>query len=138
MRRRSSGLRQADEPEVNLTPLIDIVFVILIVFIVIAPLLQVEQVQLAAALSSSQSVHSAQASSMISVYVKQDNTVWLGEERMEEADFLPRLVRARQEQPQAIPQLVQDRRSHFGTYQQVKNAMERAGFSELELVLQPE
>ena len=52
--RRRVKVRHHEEPEVNLTPLIDIVFVILIVFIVIAPLLQIEQVQLADASSTNE------------------------------------------------------------------------------------
>ena len=36
-----------DESIVNLTPLIDVVFVVLIMFIVVAPLLEMEQVELA-------------------------------------------------------------------------------------------
>jgi biopolymer transport protein ExbD len=35
------------------------------------------------------------------------------------------------------PQLFQDKRAAFGTYQQVKNAAEMAGFSELEVILKP-
>jgi len=136
--RRRVKIRHHEDPEVNLTPLIDIVFVILIVFIVIAPLLQVEQVQLANASTSSEAVRSAQTSSLISVYVKQDDSVWMGDRRIELQQLLPVLVQARQQHPQVIPQLVQDRQSHFGIYQEVKNTMERAGFSELELVLQPE
>jgi biopolymer transport protein ExbD len=36
-----------------------------------------------------------------------------------------------------IPQLFQDKRACFGTYQQVKNAVENAGFNELEVILKP-
>ena len=136
--RRRVKVRHHEEPEVNLTPLIDIVFVILIVFIVIAPLLQIEQVQLADASSTNEAVRSAQTSSLISVAVRQDDSVWLGDRRVELKQLLPVLVQARQQHPQSVPQLVQDRHSHFGIYQEVKNTIERAGFSELELVLQPE
>jgi len=34
------------EPTINITPLIDVVFVILIAFIIVAPLLEKEQVEL--------------------------------------------------------------------------------------------
>lgn len=45
-RKKSSAL---EEPAVNLTPLIDVVFVILIGFIIIAPLLEIDRIDLAEA-----------------------------------------------------------------------------------------
>ena len=41
---KQSDSRAIEEPTVNLTPLIDVVFVILIMFIVVAPLLELELV----------------------------------------------------------------------------------------------
>jgi len=64
------------EPTLNLTPLIDVVFVILIMFIVIAPLLELDRVQLAeghAAMTPGTS--SVQEGSPITIHVRQDNTL---------------------------------------------------------------
>jgi biopolymer transport protein ExbD len=38
---------ESDEPLINLTPLIDVVFVVLIIFILIAPMLEIDRVKLA-------------------------------------------------------------------------------------------
>ncbi|MEI8125918.1 MAG: biopolymer transporter ExbD, partial [Parachlamydiaceae bacterium] len=57
MSRRSFRLSNSapmENPEVNLTPLIDVVFVILIAFIVLAPLLELDRVELADASTSLQ------------------------------------------------------------------------------------
>ncbi|TXI42371.1 MAG: biopolymer transporter ExbD [Nitrosomonas sp.] len=126
------------EPAINLTPLIDVVFVILIVFLVAAPLLELEQVDIASApphqVGSAQSV---QASSPVTVYVHRDDTVWFDGQQRDMQELIVALREAHQRHPLTAPQLVQDRRSQLGTYQQVKNAFESAGYHELELILRP-
>ena len=37
--------------------------------------------------------------------------------------------------PDAKPHLFQDRKAHFGIYQEVKNAVEASGYREMEVVL---
>jgi biopolymer transport protein ExbD len=126
------------EPTINLTPLIDVVFVILIVFLVAAPLLELEQVALAQAPpQSSGKTHSPQAKSAVTVYVKQDDTVWFQDKQRDMKELELALREAKQAHPEAIPHLVEDKRSQFGTYQAVKNAFEAAGYHEIELILRP-
>ncbi len=126
------------EPTINLTPLIDVVFVILIVFLVAAPLLELEQISIAqAAPHSAETIKSVQAKSAITVYVRQDDTVWFEDQRRELATLGTILAEARQRYPNTVPQLIQDQKSHFGVYQSVKNAFEVAGFGEVELILRP-
>lgn len=135
---KASFGRHIEEPTVNLTPLIDVVFVILIMFIVIAPLLELDKVELADAAASSQDGATAvQESSPISIHVRKDNTI-LFNKQIVTADQLALLLKeAKVRYPQAKPQLYHDRSAHFGTYQSVKNAAEIAGFAQLDVVLKP-
>lgn len=118
----------------NLTPLIDVVFVVLIMFIVVAPILQLDRVQLAHGPSQKLSVRE---SSPIAIHVKEDNTIWINRREVDPAYLDKVLCEARQSHPSATPQLFHDWRAQFGSYQKVKNAAEAAGFEELELVLDP-
>ncbi len=129
---------QDEEPVINLTPLIDVVFVILIMFIVVAPLLDYENVELAEASSSefSQS-KSVAATSPISIHVKADNTIHVNGVCVGCDALTARLRQLREEYPQANPQLFQDKRAQFGSYQKVKNAVEAAGYASLDLILSP-
>lgn len=130
--------RSVEEPLINLTPLIDVVFVILIAFIVIAPLLELDRIDLADAPSSSANKEvSAQETSPIAMHVRQDNTVTLNGVVVPIDQLAERLKEAKRQHPLARPQLFHDRRAHFGTYQSVKNAAEAAGFQQMDIILQP-
>lgn len=129
---------QIEEPPVNLTPLIDVVFVILIMFILVAPLLELERVELADAPRIHQeSSVSVQETSPIALHVNRDNSILFNSQTVS-LQQLPALLRqARKKYPQAKPQLFHDRRAYFGTYQSVKNAVEEAGFAQMDIILKP-
>jgi biopolymer transport protein ExbD len=127
-----------EEPAVNLTPLIDVVFVILIGFIIIAPLLEVDKVELAEAPHNGprQSL-SVQETSPISIHVRQDNSILIKGTAVAPQDLEEKLQILKKQYPQAVPQLFHDKKAHFGTYQTVKNALEASGFEQLDIVLNP-
>lgn len=137
MARRFSRQEAFEEPTVNLTPLIDVVFVILIMFIVVAPLMELDHVELAEASAKTEDVSAVTDASPITIYVRKDNTVWMGEEKVHVEQLLFRLKQAKIEFPKARPQLFHDKSAYFGTYQSVKNAVEMAGFKEMDIVLKP-
>lgn len=129
---------EIEEPTINLTPLIDVVFVILIMFILIAPLLELDKVELAEAphlqLSQGQSV---QETSPIAIHVHKDNTVWFNNQTVSMNQLTEQLRQAKIRYPKVVPQVFHDKNAHFGTYQSVKNALEEAGFSQMEIILKP-
>lgn len=129
---------QVEEPTVNLTPLIDVVFVILIMFIVIAPLLELDRVELARAPANPlETTVSAQEASPIAVHVRSDNTIWLNHTQVALDNLTEELKMAKMRHPGVNPQLFHDRQAQFGTYQSVKNAAEEAGFQQMEIILKP-
>lgn len=127
-----------EEPTVNLTPLIDVVFVILIGFIVIAPLLEIDKVELANAPHGGphQGV-SVQETSPVSIHVRQDNSILIKGALVSQEDLEDKLMIMKNQYPQAVPQLFHDKKAHFGTYQTVKNALESVGYEQLDIVLNP-
>jgi len=136
--KKTVSRRQFDEPTINLTPLIDVVFVVLIMFILIAPLLDLDRIELAEAsnerTTSNFEVHEK---SPVSIHVHRDNTIWLNEAKVN-SNELPRLLKElKLKYPEAKLQLYQDKRGEFGTYQTVKNAAEQAGFQNMDIVLKP-
>lgn len=127
----------ADEGMVNLTPLIDVVFVVLIMFILVAPLVDVDRIVLAEAPQKQESIGAVEPSASIVIHVYADNTVHLNHKQVLLHDLKTQLLEVKRLHPGSIPTLYQDSASPFGTYQKVKNALEAAGFDQLDLVLQP-
>ena len=124
------------EAEMNLTPLIDVLFVVLIIFILIAPMLELDRVELANAAPTKEG-SMAPESSAIAIHVKQDNTIWYAG-RIVTPEQLTQILRdGRKMAGNRIPQLFQDKRAAFGTYQNVKNAVEIAGYDQLDVILKP-
>jgi biopolymer transport protein ExbD len=134
--RKKTSLQEA---EINLTPLIDVCFVVLIMFIVIAPLLEMERVELAAGPPlDAESVLAVQEKSPITIHVYSDNSFAVNKQRVTLAQLKQVLAYAQQKNPNARPQVFHDRNAKFGTYQVVKNAVEMAGFKEMDVILKPE
>lgn len=136
MSRLSKG-REIEEPAINLTPLIDVVFVILIMFILVAPILELDRVDLANAGLSSDQTTEVHETSPIAIHVSKNNGIAFNNKRVSIAQLSPLLKEARKKYPRAKPQLFHDRQAHFGTYQEVKNAVEAAGFSTMDIILKP-
>jgi biopolymer transport protein ExbD len=136
--RRHCSLNEPEEPTINLTPLIDVVFVILIMFILVAPLLELDRIELAAAAAkNSATTISPQENGPLSIHVLKDNTIMYNKAKVSLSE-LPRQLRAAKTQhPQARPQVFHDKQAHFGTYQAIKNAVEEAGFEQMDVILKP-
>ena len=127
-----------EESQINLTPLIDVVFVVLIMFILIAPILELDRINLASAAAHlEKTLPSVSENSAIAVHVRADNSIWFENRRITEEQLVNVLRQAKIAHPNKIPQLYHDKKATFGTYQQVKNAFELAGFQELDVILQP-
>lgn len=135
---RSSKEPLSEDIHINLTPLIDVVFVVLIMFILIAPMLELDRVQLAtAAHRDTKEMTVVQENSPLAIHVREDNTIWFHNKVVSEKELIQLLKDAKRTYPQKIPQLFHDKKAYFGTYQTVKNAVEIAGFEQLDVILQP-
>jgi biopolymer transport protein ExbD len=137
MRRKRTIPAEHEEATINLTPLIDVVFVVLIIFILIAPMLELDRVELASAAPTANKQSASAENSSLSIHVHSDNTIWF-HGKCVTADQLTNLLKqARKQGNHRIPQLFQDKKACFGTYQNVKNAIEMAGFEQVDVILKP-
>ncbi len=133
--RRLTPLSATEGSAIDLTPLIDVVFVVLIMFILAAPMLELDKVKLAQAPSREQADTTSMSS--LSIHVHDDNTVWINKRAIDSQNLGAILKAIHQKDPKLRPQLFHDQKAFFGTYQMVKNAVEEAGFEELDVVLAP-
>lgn len=139
MRRRKNSGHSEEEASINLTPLIDVVFVVLIMFIIIAPMLELDRIQLASAgQKEDKEMAVVQETSPIAIRVREDNSIWFNAKLVSKEQLFLLLKQAKKNYPHKTPQLFHDKKAQFGTYQSVKNAVESAGFEELDIILQPD
>jgi biopolymer transport protein ExbD len=139
MRKRHLQLPEEDlpdEPLVNLTPLIDVVFVVLISFMLIAPLLDIDSIALAPSGPASKK-ESPAANSPLAISIRMDNSVWFQGQKMNLETLEKHLLLEKKRRPTETPQVIPDARSHFETYAQVKNVLEACGFEQMDIVLRP-
>lgn len=123
-------------PELNLTPLIDVVFVVLICFILIAPLLEIEQIELATSGSTTRP-YSAQNTALLRVHIRADNSIAVNDCAIAQRNLIKVLETWRPRLMGQAPQVFCDRRAHFGTYQVLKSALEKSGFPSVDLIVTP-
>lgn len=127
-----------EDANINLTPLIDVVFVVLIMFILVAPLVEIDRIQLAHATSENNAgMISFQENNELKIHVYKDNTIWLNGTSLTLDELKKELSQLHYVNPTASPQIFHDREAFFGTYQSVKNIAQEVGFESLDVILQP-
>lgn len=138
MKRQKRFGASHEEIQINLTPLIDVVFVVLIMFIIIAPMLELDRIQLASA-SQKENREPAPISenNPVAIRVFANNAISFNNQIVQEKQLIEMLKQAKKLYPQVIPQLFHDKSASFGTYQIVKSSVETAGFEQLDIILEP-
>lgn len=137
MRRRvfHGTFEHEGEELINLTPLIDVLFVVLIMFILIAPLLDLDRIQLAEKGAQSEEMVTVSTNRTLKIFVHEDQTIWLGKHLLTLDALAATLIELKKVHPNEIPELYCDEKASFGTYQKIKNAIEAAGFEQLDVIL---
>lgn len=138
MRKRFRSLpddEAMEEPVINLTPLIDVVFVVLIAFMLIAPVLDIDSVDLAQSGGGEEKKELQQGP--LSIIVHADNSIWIQGTKVSLSQLEAHLRLEKKRHPDAAPQLIHDRQAQFGTYQSVKNTLEAIGFTQMDVILKP-
>jgi len=127
-----------EESLINLTPLIDVVFVVLIMFIIVAPLLELDHVELASHhVQENKKMATAQEGDHLIIHVHRDNTILLNSKKVDARQLAELLRKAHAQMPGRTPQIFHDKKAYFETYQAVKDAVEEAGFREMDVILKP-
>ena len=139
MRRRRFILddEPIEEPLVNLTPLIDVVFVVLISFMLIAPVLEIDSIHLAVGQTDKKTEALPAETTPLSIQVRADNTIWMKGRMLSLQELEQSLLIDKKMHPGKTPQIIHDKNASFGTYQSIKNIMEKCGFEQMDVVLKP-
>lgn len=136
MKKRPMRTREDESQIVNLTPLIDVVFVVLIMFIMIAPLMELEQVQLVEGSKEVERESFRQDQNKTwTIHVKKDNTIWINKQAVDKERFREVLAEIYSRFPDKAPIVFHDKEAAFGTYQFVKDSLAATGYTQMDLIL---
>lgn len=117
--------------EINVTPLVDVMLVLLIVFMVAAPLMMVG-VPLKLPKSTAETV-SPQADPLV-LSIDKDGNLFILKEPVEEANLIDRLRVLRGDKPDKVIYVRGDKALDYGRVMQVMGWVGEAGFSRISLV----
>ncbi|WBY16407.1 biopolymer transporter ExbD [Erythrobacteraceae bacterium WH01K] len=129
--RRGRGSRRAPMAEINVTPFVDVMLVLLIIFMVTAPLLTAG---VPVDLPESRANALPQESEQVTVSILQDGTIYLGEQPLVPGSFAQELeaLGAVGDRPEVT--LRADRTLDYGLVMGVMGELNRAGFNSISLV----
>jgi biopolymer transport protein ExbD/biopolymer transport protein TolR len=129
----NGGRTQTSLADINMTPLIDVVLVLLLIFMLTAPVLQSG---IDVAVPKTRSVNQVTEERQV-VTINKDQQVFL-QDKIVNIHELPTLLRAGSANPsKKIIYLRADERVPFGAFASVMDAVKQAGITNISIVTQP-
>ena len=129
----SNGRTQSSLAEINITPLVDVVLVLLVIFMLAAPVLQSG---IEVAVPKTRTVKEISEQRMV-VTIARDQTVYLGDQPINVHDLPVKLRQGGQDPAHQVIYLRADERVPFGAFASVMDAVKQAGITNISIVTQP-
>ena len=127
------GLDAAPMADINVTPMVDVMLVLLIIFMVAAPLMTTGvPVQLPK--TTAQKV--AQAKKPLEISIDKEGKPYLAKEELTPEGILPRLRALAAEDPSQVMLVRGDREVPYGKIMEVMGLVGQAGFTKVSLIAQ--
>jgi biopolymer transport protein ExbD/biopolymer transport protein TolR len=120
--------------DINMTPLIDVMLVLLVIFMITAPLMTSS---LKLDLPKSDAAQAADTPAFVAVAIDPQGRLYLGEEALEPAVFAARIADAARRNPQTEVQLRADRRVPYGQVAELIGVVQKAGLNRIGFVAEP-
>jgi biopolymer transport protein ExbD/biopolymer transport protein TolR len=129
----ANGRTQTSLAEINITPLVDVVLVLLVIFMLAAPVLQSG---IEVAVPKTRTVKEISEQRLV-VTIAKDQTVYLGDKPINLHDLPTRLHQPGQDATRQVIYLRADERVPFGAFASVMDAVKQAGITNISIVTQP-
>ncbi len=128
---RSKRRRMRPNSEMNLTPLIDVMVVLLIVFMISAPLMTVT---VPVDLPEVGKGASSDADEPLVISIDKENNVYLQDTKLQMSELIPKLQAVTAQKPDQRIYIRADQQLTYGTMMKVISEMTGAGFTKVSLV----
>jgi len=129
----NNGRTQTSLAEINITPLVDVVLVLLVIFMLAAPVLQSG---IEVAVPKTRTVKEVTESRVV-VTIAKDQSVFIGDKPVNIHDIPTRLRQSGQDPSHQVIYLRADERVPFGAFATVMDAVKQAGITNISIVTQP-
>ena len=120
--------------DINMTPLIDVMLVLLVIFMISAPLMTSS---LKLDLPKADGAQPSDAPRFISVALDPQGTLYFGDEALDAAAFATRVLDAARKNPNTEVQLRADTRVPYGRVAEVIGMVQKAGLTRIGFVTEP-
>jgi biopolymer transport protein ExbD/biopolymer transport protein TolR len=129
----SNGQTRTSLAEINITPLVDVVLVLLIIFMITAPVLQSG---IEVAVPKTRTVREITEQRLV-VTINHDQQVFLGDQPVNIHELAGRLRQPGRDPAHQVIYLRADERVPFGAFATVMDAVKQAGITNISIVTQP-
>jgi len=136
------GIAKRDEgkkvtSDINVTPMVDVMLVLLIIFMVITPMLQNKvNVELVKAVSAD-ALPDADKEDSVKVAITRDGRVYLGANQISMADLGPKTQDLLQNKPNKTVYIRSDARARYGVVMDVIDNLRTAGVDQVGFLTEP-
>ena len=120
--------------DINMTPLIDVMLVLLVIFMITAPLMSSS---LKLDLPSAEGAQPNDSPQFISVAIDPQGKLYIGEEAFEAPAFAQRIAETARNNPRTEVQLRADKGVPYGRVAEVIGVVQKAGLSRIGFVTEP-
>ncbi|MGB8260349.1 MAG: biopolymer transporter ExbD [Terracidiphilus sp.] len=129
----STGRTRSSLAEINITPLVDVVLVLLVIFMITAPVLQSG---IEVAVPKTRTVKEITEQRLV-LTIDRDQQVFLGEQPVALRDLPQKLHSQGSDPARQVIYLRADERVPFGAFASVMDAVKQAGITNISIVTQP-
>lgn len=124
-----------EEPEINITPMLDIVFIMLIFFIVTTSFIRETGVEVDKPMALTAE---PRPQGNVLIAIRDNDEIWMNKQQIEIHEVRPEVERARAENPESAVVLIADRGARTGMLVEVMDQVQAAGISRISVSAEPE